>query len=95
MKNPNQIITFYLVSYQYYELGRLTKAGFIEVGLTQRWKPFASKKVVEQITDHLGLNPDYFIPINIQELGTYPRSLIDDLKSQSETLEVSAVKIIE
>ncbi|HBC3499766.1 TPA: hypothetical protein KDY90_002546 [Vibrio parahaemolyticus] len=95
MKNPNQIITFYLVSYHYYEQGRFVKAGFIEVGLTQRWKPYASKKVVEQIADYLGLNSDQLLPINIHELGTYPRSLIDDLKSQSETLEVSAVKIIE
>ncbi|TMX40837.1 hypothetical protein DA098_03130 [Vibrio parahaemolyticus] len=94
MQNPNQIITFYLVSYQYYEQGRLSKVGFIEIGLTQRWKPYASKRVVEYIASYIGVRSEYLIPINIHELGTYPISLIDDLKDQSETLGLSAVKII-
>ncbi|MCA2451647.1 hypothetical protein LAZ44_17235 [Vibrio alginolyticus] len=89
MSNPNQVLTYYLITYHYYEKGVFTKAGYQQVALNQRMKPYSTKKIMASIADHLGVDADTLLPINIQELGSYPRAMIEDLKEQAEALTVT------
>ncbi|ETZ09188.1 hypothetical protein AJ90_07580 [Vibrio parahaemolyticus M0605] len=52
-------------------------------------KPYSTKKIMAAIADHLGVDADTLLPINIQELGSYPRAMIEDLKEQAEALTVT------